>query len=166
MNVKVGIEAEMMERTKAFRGSLGPVCERPRNGAAFHLERAVANLHNIQPRLRRKSSSFFFLSAAVLMVAANYIQHHFLPSQGVCIPCRANLQDAQHPDDWEIFCLPIKERLRKQLSCHAMQFIKRSQSGKKLLEEFQSKKQLEEFQSKKLLEEFQSDFLSDVPSSS
>ena len=51
-------EGKMMERTKAF-GQSGLVCERPRNGVSRFppkRERAVANLHNIQPRLNGKSS--------------------------------------------------------------------------------------------------------------
>ena len=87
-NVKVGIEAEMMERTKALRGRSGldSLCGRPRNGAAFPLERAVANLHNIQPRLRRKSSSFLFLSADICPDGCHKLYSTSLPLQGVWIP--------------------------------------------------------------------------------
>ena len=75
-NVKVGIEAEMMERTKALRGRSGldSLCGRPRNGAAFPSrgllltyttfnQGCAANLHH----------SCFSLQIFVLMVAANYI---------------------------------------------------------------------------------------------
>ena len=75
-NVKVGIEAEMMERTKALRGRSGldSLCGRPRNGAAFPSrgllltyttfnQGCAANLHH----------SCFSLQISVLMVAANYI---------------------------------------------------------------------------------------------
>ena len=84
-NVKVGIEAEMMERTKALRGRSGldSLCGRPRNGAAFPLERAVANLHNIQPRLRRKSSSFLFFSADICPDGCRKLYLKSLPLQGV-----------------------------------------------------------------------------------
>ena len=78
-NVKVGIEAEMMERTKALRGRSGldSLCGRPRNGAAFPSRGLLLTYTTFNQGCAANLHHSSFLSAAVLMVAANYIQHHF-----------------------------------------------------------------------------------------
>ena len=67
------IEAEMMERTKAFRGRTGLVCERPKGMAPLSTWKAVANLHNIQTKVRR--CLHFICSCPNASV--NYILHYF-----------------------------------------------------------------------------------------